>query len=239
MMALATLAARIVRRRARHSAATRSADGDQSRRALAIGLAVIVVVSFIWAVVQSTASPTVAYFSTFTRAWELAVGALLAVTLTRCVWCHAREASCWRRRSPRSRSAQCGSLPIHPSGTLGRGAGGCHCTRAGSRRWRRGPAAAVLRSGPFQYVGNLSYSLYLWHFPVFIFTFTLLDRTPSTMVLALAIAVGLSMAGYYLIEDPVRRSRWLSRRRRQQPEALPPPRATGGVQPRTSVAGWR
>ena len=230
MMALATLAARIVRRRARHSAATRSADGDQSRRALAIGLAVIVVVSFIWAVVQSTASPTVAYFSTFTRAWELAVGALLAVTLTKvrlvprargillAAALAAIAVSAVWITTDTSFPGPWAAVPVAATAlalAVGGGAGG--------------PAAAVLRSGPFQYVGNLSYSLYLWHFPVFIFTFTLLDRTPSTMVLALAIAVGLSMAGYYLIEDPVRRSRWLSRRRRQQPEALPAARNGWGT----------
>ena len=42
-------------------------------------LLVVVVVSLAWSIHQTVASPTTAYFSTFTRAWELGIGALVAL----------------------------------------------------------------------------------------------------------------------------------------------------------------
>ncbi len=43
-------------------------------------LVVVIFVSFTLSVVQTTSNPTVAYFSPFTRAWELALGALVAAS---------------------------------------------------------------------------------------------------------------------------------------------------------------
>ncbi|MFP3589709.1 hypothetical protein SCB29_39825, partial [Paraburkholderia sp. SIMBA_055] len=34
--------------------------------------------SFVWALVETRTNPTFAYFSTFSRAWELGIGAILA-----------------------------------------------------------------------------------------------------------------------------------------------------------------
>ena len=56
---------------------------------LVIGLVVIIVASFTLSVLQTSSDPTVAYFSPFTRAWELALGALVAV------------ATPWLLRTPR------------------------------------------------------------------------------------------------------------------------------------------
>ena len=47
---------------------------------LIIGLVAIIVASFALSVLQTSSDPTVAYFSPFTRAWELALGALVAVS---------------------------------------------------------------------------------------------------------------------------------------------------------------
>ena len=46
---------------------------------LAIGLGLIIVASFAWSVAQTSSNPTVAFFSPLTRAWELALGGLVAV----------------------------------------------------------------------------------------------------------------------------------------------------------------
>ena len=43
-------------------------------------LTIVIIVSFTLSVTQTASSPTVAYFSPFTRAWELALGALVAVS---------------------------------------------------------------------------------------------------------------------------------------------------------------
>ena len=46
---------------------------------LAVGLTVVIVISLIISAAQTNTSPTAAYFSPFARAWELALGALIAV----------------------------------------------------------------------------------------------------------------------------------------------------------------
>ena len=45
------------------------------------GLVVVIVVSFTLSVLQTASDPTVAYFSPFTREWELALGALVAISI--------------------------------------------------------------------------------------------------------------------------------------------------------------
>ncbi len=62
------------------------------------------------------------------------------------------------------------------------------------------PAAVV--------AGRLSYSLYLWHWPVFVlFRWTIgLDGARNALA-ALALSAGAALASYYLVEQPFRRSR--------------------------------
>ena len=59
--------------------------------------------------------------------------------------------------------------------------------------------AAVLSSGPMQWLGSRSFSLYLWHFPVI----QLLDATSSfyMSVLAVAISVGLAELSCRFVEN--------------------------------------
>ncbi len=52
---------------------------DRSVTSLRVGLCAVVAASLYWSVHQSTLDPTTAYFSPFTRAWELGAGALIAV----------------------------------------------------------------------------------------------------------------------------------------------------------------
>jgi len=53
------------------------------RTRLAIGLIVVIVGSFTLSVIQTSSNATVSYFSPFTRAWELALGGLIAVSTNR------------------------------------------------------------------------------------------------------------------------------------------------------------
>ncbi|MEI9928530.1 MAG: acyltransferase family protein [Sphingomonas sp.] len=69
-------------------------------------------------------------------------------------------------------------------------------------------AARLLGARPAVAVGRLSYSLYLWHWPVFVlFRWTVgLDATAYQLA-ALALAVALSIFSYVLVERPLRSSR--------------------------------
>lgn len=51
-----------------------------TRRNALIAIGIIVAASFAWAMWETTTRPTWAYFSTFSRAWELGLGAMLAIS---------------------------------------------------------------------------------------------------------------------------------------------------------------
>lgn len=182
------------------------------RLAPAAVLAVITVMSFAWAVRQTSEQPTVAYFSTFTRVWELGLGALLAVVAPVLVQLPSRfraplayaglgaivagaflitEASAFP--GPWAAVPVLGAVLVIAAGTGG-----------------TPPPLPVLHNAVAQYLGRISYSLYLWHFPVIVFLFLVLTPGPFGYLLALAITLGLAAASYRWIENPIRHSDWLS-----------------------------
>lgn len=70
----------------------------------------------------------------------------------------------------------------------------------------REPVTRMLSSSPMVWVGKLSYSLYLWHFPVFAFGRILSVGTPSPLEMGvwIVLTLALSVAGYHLVEKPFR-----------------------------------
>lgn len=72
-----------------------------------------------------------------------------------------------------------------------------------------GPIGTFLASRPMVFFGLISYSLYLWHWPLLAFDAALRIEPPSwqTRTLLLSVAVMLSWLSYRFVETPVRRSR--------------------------------
>ena len=74
-------------------------------------------------------------------------------------------------------------------------------------------ASSILRWKPIAWVGVISYGLYIWQIPVF----RIIERHGETLsnterlVLAMGATFLLSAASWYLIEQPVVRSRWAQR----------------------------
>ncbi|SFO64211.1 Peptidoglycan/LPS O-acetylase OafA/YrhL, contains acyltransferase and SGNH-hydrolase domains [Mesorhizobium sp. NFR06] len=69
---------------------------------------------------------------------------------------------------------------------------------------------AALALPPLQWVGKLSYSIYLWHWPVIVYAGMLApELTPAGRLLCLALTLALSSLSYHLIENPIRRNGWL------------------------------
>ncbi|HKC27329.1 MAG TPA: acyltransferase family protein, partial [Jatrophihabitans sp.] len=173
-------------------------------------------VSFEWAVHESGRSPVAAYFSSFDRAWELGVGACLAVLSAA-----LNRLPAWLRP------------PIAYSGlaAIAVAAVTITSTTTFSPPWAAvavGGAALVIMAGSgaqsYRYlwvltnplatwIGALSYSLYLWHYPVIIFAQALVARRDAAFYLGVcAVTVALSVVSYYVIEDPIRRSSLLAPR---------------------------
>ena len=77
-----------------------------------------------------------------------------------------------------------------------------------------------------QYVGKISYSLYLWHFSVVVLIVAVFAQySVGYWVAGLALIFGLSAASFHLLEDPARRGTWFTPR----PGRLPHP-STGWLE---------
>ncbi len=179
---------------------------------LAVAVLAVVVASFLWSVHASATSPTTAYFSTFTRAWELGAGALVAVTLTglRRLPAPLRAALAWAGLAGVLVSAavitsadpfpgHVAALPVLSTVLLvafgdARGGPGV--------RW-------ALGSAPARFLGRISYSLYLWHWPVVVFTAAVLGSGAPAAVVAIALSLVLATVSWAAIEQPVLHSGWL------------------------------
>ncbi|AGP31960.1 hypothetical protein A606_11605 [Corynebacterium terpenotabidum Y-11] len=74
-----------------------------------------------------------------------------------------------------------------------------------------GPVAWLLRWRPLRYVGERSFSLYLWHWPVILFLQAIFnepgDEKPVWLLggIAVVISLALSEASYRWVENPLRR----------------------------------
>ncbi|WP_181151740.1 MULTISPECIES: acyltransferase family protein [unclassified Arthrobacter] len=205
--------------------AKRSSNGTAVRLAVGIAITLISVASFAWAMHETTTTPTLAYFSTFSRAWELGVGAglaILAPVLVRLpnalrpvlgwVGFLGIIASLFIINSTSIFPAPTAALPVLATGLV------ILAGTGGPQRF-----LAPLTNRVSGYVGDISYSLYLWHFPAIILLSSVMDITqPVTAILLLAGIFVISIYAFHLVEDPIRRSSWLDaktkhRRKQRQP----------------------
>ena len=66
----------------------------------------------------------------------------------------------------------------------------------------------TLASRPFTYIGAISYSLYLWHWPVICLSFWTIGIHLWSLPFQIALMLLLAMASYHFIENPLRRATW-------------------------------
>ncbi|MFM8237634.1 MAG: acyltransferase family protein [Actinomycetota bacterium] len=77
-----------------------------------------------------------------------------------------------------------------------------------------GPVRVLLGSGPMVALGLISYGMYLWHWPIIVIATE--NRSIASLPLfafALVGSIVLAAASYLLLEQPVRRARFLDRHR--------------------------
>ncbi|MCH9852557.1 MAG: acyltransferase [Alphaproteobacteria bacterium] len=71
----------------------------------------------------------------------------------------------------------------------------------------------ALRIKVFAFIGLISYSAYLWHFPIFAFArINAVEFTNHDKIICLAITFALSVLSYFVIEQPFRKNTVISRK---------------------------
>ena len=86
---------------------------------------------------------------------------------------------------------------------------------SGSIRGARTAVKRVLASRPFVAVGLISYSIYLWHWPVIVYAKVFLgELTPARSLACIGLSLVLGALSWQLVEQPFRgRAGWLATRR--------------------------
>ncbi len=189
----------------------KSAPGWVPTRALAVGALLVGGASLYYCIRLTQEEPAAAYFSSPGRAWELAAGALVAIVLR-------------HGRAPTSRWV------TDPLALVGLGAIGYAVVAfdesmafpgvaalapvlgtvavlvAGAHRSRPSWTSRALAIGPLRSVGDWSYSLYLWHWPLLIIPQVRLGRdlTLTETLIAIAVTFQLAYLTYRFVEQPFR-----------------------------------
>jgi peptidoglycan/LPS O-acetylase OafA/YrhL len=197
--------------------------GRSVRPVLWVVLALILAGSLVYGVILTGDKPAFAYFDTFARAWELALGAAVALVATVKLPRLGAVALGWAGVAAivyasfafTGETAFPGTAALVP--TLGAAAlilaGTALATTARGVTGGWFGAGAVLALRPVRYVGRISYSWYLWHWPAIVFAAAIWGPRLSVAAGLAAVAASWipTQLTHMLIEDPVRRAPMLTR----------------------------
>ena len=186
-----------------------------SKHAVTLVVSVIVVVSFVACVHLTSTNPVWSYFAPWTRAWEMAAGGLLAaatvngrrrmlppvianvlgitgiIVIIGCAFLYSDSTTFpgWAALAP-----VIGTIAVIAQITA------------------RTPVNSALGTRVMTWIGERSYSLYLWHWPLLTLASVRFDGlTPLQRAAALIATAALAASTFALVENPVRHSPLLMR----------------------------
>jgi peptidoglycan/LPS O-acetylase OafA/YrhL len=179
------------------------------QRAIVGSLVLVVAVSCYLSITVTATSAPWAYFGSHTRAWELGIGALIAVSAGS--WSRLPSAAAavlswlgvvmigiaaWRFNDDTPYPGSAALLPV---------LGAAMVIAAGCAASNRG-AEILLKLAPMQFGGRVSYSWYLWHWPVLIIAPEVIGHklTVTESLLAIGLSLVLATLTFRLVEQPIR-----------------------------------
>lgn len=191
---------------ARAGRRSRPTSPTERRRILLVGLGLLGVLSLLWSVHATAEDQPHAYLSTFTRAWEFAAGAVTALVVVR-LGARTRAALGWAGLTAivwtgwtyTDSSAFPGWIALVP--VLGTVA----VILAGHGGWAT--AGWWLSRRPATFVGDISYSVYLIHWPLIVLVPAVTGSSLTTLqkTAILAATAALAWLSKTAVEDPLRR----------------------------------
>ncbi|MDQ7973517.1 MAG: acyltransferase family protein [Rhodocyclaceae bacterium] len=174
-------------------------------------MGVLAGISLITYVALSYAFPNAAFYLMPARLWELAAGSVLFLLMRLSGRQYAPGTGRWLAVLPSLGLIALFALPaqVAPYNTaaavaltlvlLATSAPGTVMHRA-------------LLNPAFQFLGKISYSLYLWHWSVLCIGRWVIGEQRVAQPALLALMLGLATCSYYFVERPLRFARWLPRR---------------------------
>jgi peptidoglycan/LPS O-acetylase OafA/YrhL len=188
------------------------------RRLLSWALLGAAILSFVACIVLTPVKASLSFYLLPTRAWELALGALL-VLLPRRVWLLARiprELMAWM-----GAGAILASFTLYDLSTPFPGlAAALPCLGTAALIWANAGdltlPGRILATRPFVFIGKISYSLYLLHWPALVFlTYGTPTELPFSWKLGLFIgSIGGAAISWHFVEQTVRNRTILKSRRK-------------------------
>lgn len=193
--------------------------------AIAVALAAVFVASLTYSILETANSQPSAYFMTPTRAWEFAAGGLLAF-VPATLFSRFGESTMIVVRSIGSWT---GLVAIGMAAVMFSGdsmfpgyiallpvLGTVLVIWAGNIEHPWAPTA-VAGFGPLQAIGDLSYSIYLWHWPLIVAYPLVRGHEPELKggLLIIAASIALAWITKHVVEDPVRTGAFWTKNRRR------------------------
>jgi len=186
--------------------------------AILVSLVTLFTASLAYSVIATNADSARAYFVTPTRVWEFAAGSLVALTFlgrqyagrwsSLLAWAGLATIvlSSFRFSSTTPFPGWLALFPVVGACILLAAPGGYS---AGAPRW-------WLTRRPITFLGDISYGIYLWHWPVIVFARNVLPDEPNLVVklILVAFTIGLATASKRYIEDPCRHGRIIASTKR-------------------------
>jgi peptidoglycan/LPS O-acetylase OafA/YrhL len=187
------------------------------RHSVLVGfLIVAIAASAWWSYHLTSVNAVAAYYSPFTRFWELALGGLVAVIPV-----------AWAQRTPRFNSAAAvlavlalgaavwhlNASSVFPGVLAWWPCGACAILLWTGQASIKGAPASWLSWRPLRYIGDISYSLYLWHYPWLMLPLQRVHpiSSPLARIIEVAGTTACAVLSYHFVENPIRHWRRLSR----------------------------
>ncbi|MEV8337702.1 acyltransferase family protein [Leucobacter sp. NPDC077196] len=194
----------------------RGPDRARVQRYAGIGVLAILIPSLVWSIVFTASNPAPAYFVTTTRLWELAIGAAIAVFARYAARIPSRIALAlgWVGLAGIliASFAYSAEAPAFPgSAALLPTLSATAIIVGGMNGRAENGVGRVLGTRPMRWIGDISYSLYLWHWPLIVVGTYLLGGELRFRwgLLIIALAIGLSWLSFRFVEGPFRDWPWL------------------------------